>query len=150
MIPAHLKYAPTHEWFSFDNKAITIGLTKFIIDELDELLFLDLPKVGDEILSGISFGELEALNRLIDITSPMAGEIIAVNERLYENLNILSKDPFSHGWLIKFVTKEIQLLSELLSATEYETYIDKLRPAAPIRRRRRHAKIKIRKGKRQK
>jgi glycine cleavage system H protein len=148
MIPEHLKYASTHEWFSFDNKAITVGLTKFIIDELDELLFLDLPKVGDEILSGISFGEVESLDKLIDIVSPMAGEVIAVNERLYDNLNILSNDPYGDGWLIKFVTNETHILNELLNAGEYEAHIGKLQPNAPLRHRKRHARIM--KGKRRK
>lgn len=147
MIPEYLKYTPTHEWFFWDNKAITIGLSKFIVDELDDLLFLDLPKVGEEILSGISFGEVEALDRLIDITSPMAGEIIAVNERLYENLNILSNDPYHHGWLIKFVTTEIHLLNELLDAKEYKAHLSKLQFAAP-RQRKRYAKSI--KGKRRK
>lgn len=139
MIPENLKYTLTHEWFFWDNKAITIGLSKFIVDELDDLLFLDLPKVGEEILSGISFGEVEALDRLIDITSPMAGEIIAVNERLYENLNILTNDPYHHGWLIKFVTNETHLLNDLLNAREYKAHLSKLQPAAP-RQRKRYAK----------
>lgn len=148
MIPEHLKYASTHEWFFLDNKSITVGLTKFIIDELDDLLFLDLPKAGDEILSGISFGEIESLERLIDITSPMAGEVIAVNERLYENLNILSDDPYNHGWLIKFVTSETHLLNELLNAREYAAHIGKIQPTTPLKQRKRHAGII--KGKRRK
>lgn len=149
MIPEHLKYTPTHEWFFWDNKSITVGLTKFIIDELDDLLFLDLPKVGDEILSGISFGEIESFEKLIDITSPMAGEVIAVNERLYENLTTLNSDPYKHGWLIKFVTTETHLLNELLNAKEYATHINKLQSiATPVKQRKRHAKII--KGKRRK
>ena len=142
MIPENLKYTLTHEWFFWDNKAITIGLSKFIVDELDDLLFLDLPKVGEEILSGISFGEVEALDRLIDITSPMAGEIIAVNERLYENLNILTNDPYHHGWLIKFVTNETHLLNDLLNAREYKAHLSKLQPAAPQQRKRYAKSIK--------
>ncbi len=140
MIPEHLKYTTNHEWFFWDKKAVTIGLSKFIVDELDDLLFLDLPKVGDEILSGISFGELEAFDKLIDITSPMAGEIIAVNERLYENLNILSSDPYHHGWLVKFVTTETHLLNELLDAKEYKTHLSKLQFTAAPRQRKRYAK----------
>lgn len=148
MIPEHLKYTPTHEWFFWDNKSITVGLTKFIIDELDDLLFLDLPKVGDEILSGISFGEIESLEKLLDITSPMAGEVIAVNERLYENLSILNNDPYKQGWLIKFVTAETHILNELLNAGEYARHISKLQSATPEKQRRRHAKTM--KGKRRK
>ena len=148
MIPEHLKYAPTHEWFQVETKSITVGLTKYIVDELDKLLFLDLPKVGDEILAGISFGEVESLENLLDITSPMAGEVIAVNERLFENLDMLSNDPYVHGWLIKFVTKERHLLDELLNAQEYAAHIGKLHPAAPLKRRKRRGKVI--KGKRRK
>ena len=140
MIPEHLKYAPTHEWFHVESKSITVGLTRHIIDKLDKLLFLDLPKVGDEILAGICFGEVESIDNLIDITSPMAGEVIAVNERLFENLDILSNDPYVHGWLIKFVTPERHLLDELLNAQEYATHISKGQPAAPLRQRKRRSK----------
>ena len=148
MIPEHLKYAVTHEWFFWDNKAVTVGLTKFIVDELGDLLFLDLPKVGEEILSGISFGEVESLDKLLDITSPMEGEIIAVNERLYENLNTLTDDPYNHGWLIKFVTKETHILKKLLSAKEYLAHLGKAQHSFPLKQRKRHAKTKI--GKRRK
>lgn len=148
MIPENLKYAPTHEWFHVENKSITIGLTKYILDELDKLLFLDLPKVGEEILAGISFGEVESLENLLDIMSPMAGEIIAVNERLFENLDILSNDPYVHGWLIKFVTKERHIINELLSAQEYTALISKLHPDAHLKRRKRRSKVI--KGKRRK
>ena len=147
MIPEHLKYAPTHEWFHVENKSITVGLTKHIVDELNKLLFLDLPKVGEEILAGICFGELESLENLIDITSPMEGEVIAVNERLFENLDILSNDPYVHGWLIKFKTKERHVIDELLSAHEYAAYISKSHPAAPLRQRKRRSKV-VTKGKR--
>ena len=148
MIPAHLKYTPTHEWFLVDNKSITVGLTKFIIDGLKRLLYLDLPKVGEEILSGICFGEVESLDTLLDITSPINGEVIAVNEHLYENLDILCKNPYDRGWLIKFVTNETHLLDELMSAQEYATHISKLQPAGPLKRRKRRSKLV--KGKRRK
>lgn len=141
MIPEYLKYTPTHEWFFVDNKSITVGLTKFIVDKLDKLLFLDLPKVGEEILSGISFGEVESLEMLVDITSPMAGEVIAVNERLFENLDILSDDPYKRGWLIKFVTIETHLLGKLLSAQEYLTHTNKIQSPVPHKQRKHHGKI---------
>ncbi|MCF6158271.1 MAG: glycine cleavage system protein GcvH [wastewater metagenome] len=131
MIPEHLKYAQTHEWYFHDNKLVTIGLTRFVIEKLDKLLFLDLPKIGEEILAGISFGELESLNTLVDITSPISGEVVAVNERLYENLDILNRDPYKQGWLIKFATPEITFLDQLMSAQEYKTYINKHESSIP-------------------
>lgn len=141
MIPEHLKYTTTHEWFYVDTKSITVGLTKFIVEKLNKLLFLDLPKAGEEILSGICFGEVESLEMLLDITSPLDGEVIAVNERLFENLDILSNDPYGHGWLIKFVTNERHLLDKLLSAQEYIKHINKLQPAPPSKRRKPRSKV---------
>lgn len=131
MIPEHLKYSHTHVWFHKDNKSITAGLTKVIIDKLDKLLFLDLPKVGDEILSNISFGEVESHCMLVDIMAPLAGEVIAVNERLYENLDMLSRDPYKQGWLIKFTTSEAHIIDRMLSAQEYVAHVTKGPSVAP-------------------
>ena len=77
----------------------------------------------------------------------MEGEVIAVNERLFENLDILSNDPYVHGWLIKFKTKERHVIDELLSAQEYAAHISKSHPAAPLRQRKRRSKVVV-KGKR--
>ncbi len=125
MLPEHLKYTHTHVWFHKDNKSVTAGLTQIIIDKLDKLLFLDLPKVGEEILSNISFGEVESHGMLLDIVAPLAGEVIAVNEKLYENLDTLSKDPYKQGWLIKFTTSESHIIDRLFSAQEYIAHVTK-------------------------
>lgn len=141
MIPDHLKYTPTHEWFLFKNKSITVGITRFIVDELKKLLYLDLPKVGDEILAGISFGEIESLELLMDITSPINGEIVEVNERLFENLDILNNDPYDKGWLVKFVSAEKQPFQGFLSAQEYAEHIAKMRSTSLPKQRKRHGKV---------
>ncbi|MDR4507788.1 MAG: hypothetical protein MRJ65_06055 [Candidatus Brocadiaceae bacterium] len=137
MYPAHLKYSPAHKWFLVNKKSISVGLTKYIVSKLDKLLFLDLPKVGDEILPDISFAEIESLETLLDMTLPFSGEVIAVNERLYDNLDILSKDPYEKGWLIKFTTTDHHIIDELLSAQEYTAQINKLQSAVEVKRKRR-------------
>lgn len=139
MIPEHLKYTHHHLWFHKDNKSVTAGLTKVIIDKLGELLFLDLPKVGEEFLSNISFGEVESHNMLFDLTSPISGEVIAVNERLYDNLDTLSKDPYKQGWLIKFVTNEAHLIDKLLNAQAYEAHVTKGLSGNPLSHKKRPA-----------
>ena len=141
MIPEHLKYLPTHEWFLFEPKSITVGLTHHILGVLDWLLFLDLPKVGEEILSGISFGEVESLVMLLDITSPLDGEVIAVNERLFEDLDLLSNNPYEQGWLIKFITRETISPDYFLSPREYATHIGKLHAPHSLRELEQHSKI---------
>ncbi len=75
------------------------------------------------------------MEMLLDITSPLPGEVIAVNERLFENLDILSNDPYGNGWLIKFVTNERHLLDKLLNAQEYTKHITKLQPVPPSKQR---------------
>jgi glycine cleavage system H protein len=146
MIPEHLKYTPTHEWLLIDNKSITIGITKYLVDKLEKLLYLDIPKAGEEILSGICFGEIESLGMLLDITSPVSGKVIAANERLIENLDLLSKDPYKKGWLIKFVALEPCPDDELMNAEEYAKHLTKLHP--PSTKKRRKPRPKIVKGKR--
>lgn len=140
MIPEHLKYAPTHEWFLFETKSITVGLTHHILGELNRLLYLDLPKVGEEILSGISFGEVESLEMLLDITSPLDGEVIAVNERLLEDLDLLSDAPYDQGWLIKFITRETISPGDFLSAREYAAHIGNPQYPHPLRGIKQHSK----------
>src|SRR3989304_4609584 len=124
-IPEQYKYSVDHGWFLGNKKSITFGLTDFFIKDLGKLLFLDLPRSGDEILSGISFGEIESLDNLIDIILPINAEVVAVNERLYEDLEILSNDPYVRGWLIKFRTEDVNIFDELLNAREYAECIRK-------------------------
>ncbi|MBM4054812.1 MAG: glycine cleavage system protein H [Planctomycetes bacterium] len=144
-IPRQFKYTADHGWFLDNKKSITFGLTDFFISDMGKLLFLDLPRVGDEILSGISFGEVESLDNLIDIILPMNGEVIAVNERLYEDLETLCNDPYGRGWLIKFTTDEVHVLDELLSAQEYAECIDK--HAASLKQKNQRKSIKAKKRK---
>ncbi|MCF6150241.1 MAG: glycine cleavage system protein H [Candidatus Kuenenia sp.] len=144
-IPEQFKYTVDHGWVFDNKKSITFGVTDFFIKDLGKLLFLDLPRVGDEILSGISFGEIESLDNLIDIVLPINAEVIAVNERLYENLEILSSDPYGRGWLIKFVTEDIHLFDELLNAREYAECISKYKASSKQKNQRKS--IKVKKGK---
>jgi len=126
IIPEHFKYTEDHGWVFQNKDTITFGLTDFFVKDVGKLLFLDLPRVGEEILAGISFGEVESLDNLVDITLPMNGEVVAVNDRLFENLETLSNDPYGRGWLIKFITNDNQVLDELLNAQEYAEKINKL------------------------
>lgn len=140
MIREQLLYTNTHEWFLQNKNSFTYGLTKYRVKELGKLLYLDLPKVGDEILAGISFGEIESLDELFDLIMPLSGEVVAVNERLYEKLEVLSEDPYGKGWLIKFVTDEEHILEELLSAQEYTEKINQLTSSSKQKQQKRRTK----------
>ncbi len=117
-----LKYSPEHNWVEFKRKVVTIGVTDFLLDEVGDLIDLCLPKVGEEVILGISYGELESMNILRDLIAPLNGEIVKVNSDLPCSLKVLQKDYFGEGWLIKVRLEEIGDIDSLMDGEEYEEY----------------------------
>jgi glycine cleavage system H protein len=99
-------YAKTHEWAHLETdasgaKIATIGISAFAVEALTDLVFMELPKVGRQVKAGESFGEIESVKAVSDLYSPVAGEIVAVNESLPNHLETLSTDPYGAGWIVK-------------------------------------------------
>ncbi|MHC4266972.1 MAG: glycine cleavage system protein H [Planctomycetota bacterium] len=117
-----LKYSPEHNWIEFKRKVVTIGVTDFLLDEVGDLIDLCLPKSGEEVIFGISYGELESMNILRDLIAPLNGEIIKVNSDLPASLKVLQKDPFGEGWLVKVRVEETEYIDSLMEEDEYEEY----------------------------
>jgi len=117
-----LKYSPEHNWIEFKRKVVTIGVTDFLLDEVGDLIDLCLPKSGEEVIFGISYGELESMNILRDLIAPLNGEIIKVNSDLPASLKVLQKDPFGEGWLVKVRVEETECIDSLMEEDEYEEY----------------------------
>jgi glycine cleavage system H protein len=113
--PEQLLYAKTHEWAHIQTdakgaKVATVGISKFAVEALTDLTYMELPAVGREVQSGESFGEIESVKAVSDLYSPVDGEIIEVNEDLPDHLERLSNDPYGAGWIAKIlVTKEASL-----------------------------------------
>ena len=101
MDPQKLRYAKTHEWASLEGDVCTVGLTKFAVDQLTDIIYIDLPDVDDPPSAGDSFGEIESVKAVSDLYAPVDGEVIAVNEKLQNDPTLVSKDPYGKGWLIK-------------------------------------------------
>src|SRR3954463_12790420 len=103
MKPEDLLFAKTHEWVALSNdggqKIATVGLTSFAVEALTDLVFIELPKVGRQVKAGESFCEVESVKAVSDVYAPVTGEVVAVNEKLVDNLEILSKEPFGEGWI---------------------------------------------------
>jgi glycine cleavage system H protein len=119
-----IKYTPEHNWVEIKRKVVTIGITDYLTGELGDLIDLCLPKVGEEAIDGISYGELESINTLHDLIAPLSGEIVKVNSDLATSLKVLQKDPYGDGWFI------LDSLDSLMDEDEYEEYIKSIKKKA--------------------
>ncbi len=117
-----IKYSPKHNWIELKRKVVTIGLTDYIIDELGDLIDLCLPKVGEEVIDGIPYGEVESINTLLDLIAPLNGAIVKVNSDLPTSLKVLQRDPYGDGWFIKVRLPEDYSLDFLMDEDEYKEY----------------------------
>ena len=116
------KYSQDHNWVELKRKVVTIGVTDCLIDELGDLIDLCLPKVNEEIILGISYGEIESVDILHDLIAPLSGEIVKVNSDLATSLKALQGHPFDDGWLIKVRITDLKQLDNLMDEDEYEEY----------------------------
>lgn len=121
--PANLKYTKEHEWVDLkaDGTAI-VGITAYALEQLGDVVYLELPKVGADIANGSSFGTIESTKTVSDLYAPASGKVLEVNPKLSgDNYDTLTGDPYGTGWLIKM--KVDKAGSELMSAKDYENYI---------------------------
>ncbi len=123
MDPKKLKYAKTHEWALIEGNICTVGLTKFAVDLLTDVIYIDMPDVGDPALKGDSFGEIESVKAVSDIYAPVEGEITEINDKLVADPTTISQDPYGKGWLIKIKIEGKQNLDHLMSYDAYEKQI---------------------------
>ena len=124
MKPEELLYAKTHEWVSVSEengaKVATLGLSAFAIEELTDLVFIELPKVGDQVEAGSPFCEVESVKAVSDIYAPVTGEVIAANDELPEALDKLGDDPYNAGWIAKIKISDESGLGDLMDLATYE------------------------------
>ena len=124
MKPENLLFAKTHEWVAVvdegGQKVATVGLTKFAVEALTDLVFMELPKVGRQVKAQESFCEVESVKAVSDIYAPVAGEVIAVNETLPDNLEKLSSDPYGDGWIARIKISDESGLKNLMDHAAYE------------------------------
>ena len=120
--PADYKYTKEHEWLKADGKTATIGITSYAQDSLDDIVFVDLPKIGAELSAGKTFGSVESVKAVSDLYAPASGTVTEVNGELATAPEKINKD--AHGsWMIKITLKNPSELNSLLSATDYEKFV---------------------------
>ena len=124
MAPGNLKYAKTHEWILLEGDVGTVGISDFATNQLTDLVFLELPKVGKKLKAGEIFGVIESVKSANDLYSPVAGEVAAVNSQLPDSLATLSSDPFGKGWLVKLKVTDPASASQLMDSTAYAAHCE--------------------------
>ena len=128
MNPSNLRYAPTHEWARLDGDVVTVGITKFAVEQLTEPTFLELPNVGREVVAGKPLGIIESVKSTSDLYAPVAGVVVERNESLIDDpatkrrgdLAPVNDDPFGRGWLVKIKLAAGATLDHLLTAKLYD------------------------------
>jgi glycine cleavage system H protein len=123
MDPKALKYSPTHEWVHVDGDIATIGISRFAVDQLTDLIMIDLPAVGTKLVPGKNFGEVESVKAVSDLYAPVGGEVVEVNAEVTQNVQLLAEDPYEQGWLIKV---RIENPSEAAELMDHDTYQKKV------------------------
>ena len=123
MDPKTLKYAPTHEWALLEGNIATVGISKFAVDQLTDLIMIELPAVGTRVSAGKSFGEIESVKAVSDLYAPLGGEVIEVNKQVTSNVSLLAEDPYDTGWLIKIKVDQPVDTSGLMDLDTYESKV---------------------------
>lgn len=120
-IPAELKYVASHEWLRLeDDGTITVGITEHAQDLLGDVVYVELPEVGANITVDEEIAVVESVKAASDVYAPISGDVIAINENLEDNPEVINADPYGEGWLYKMKAANLEDYEGLLSAEEYE------------------------------
>lgn len=123
-IPNHLVYTESHEWILQDSDIATIGITDFAQTELGDIVFVELPEIGEHLEMGEAFGTVEAVKTVADLLAPISGEVLEINETLEESAEQINKDSYEAGWMLKIHIDDPDNFQHLLSPNEYAELLD--------------------------
>lgn len=126
MYPENFRYTKDHEWVKIEGDTATIGITDFAQKQLGDVVYVELPEIGSQLEFHQSLGVVESVKAVSDIYSPVAGEVVAVNEELNDVPEVLNEDPHGKGWIIRIKIKDEAELEKLMSISEYEQYLEGL------------------------
>ena len=124
--PEDLQYLDSHEYARVDEeeKIVTVGITAFAVDQMGDVVFLELPEIGDLVEKGENFGTIESVKAVEDLKSPVNGAVLERNDTLLESPEDIANDPYGEAWLIKVKADDLSDLDEAMSAEEYEEQVE--------------------------
>jgi len=121
--PENLKYSTDHEWLKVEGDEVYVGITAYAVDQLGDIVFLDIPSVGETLTSKEPFGTVEAVKTVSDLFLPVDGEVLEFNEALEANPGIINTDPYNEGWIVKITPSHPADIDTLLDAEAYKKMI---------------------------
>jgi len=121
-IPDDLHYSKDHEWVRVDGNIAIVGITDYAQDSLGDVVYVELPKVGDDFAANESFGSVESVKAVSEVFSPVSGEVVGTNEALADTPEKVNQDPYGEGWMIRVQMSNPGEVDSMLTAAEYEDF----------------------------
>jgi len=122
-VPNHLFYTKDHEWVEFKEEYAIVGITDYAQSQLGDVIFVEFPEIGEDLNSGSSFGEVEAVKTVSDLFAPISGKVLSVNEEIENTPDLVNSDPYKKGWLIKISPSKHEEKDDLMNFEEYKNFI---------------------------
>jgi len=119
-VPPELRYTKEHEWLRVDGDTATVGITDYAQDQLGDVVYLDLPKVGATLHQSEKLGEIESVKAVSDLFSPVSGEVTEQNQEAVKSPELVNQDPYGRGWLVRLRLSDASELEKLLTAEQYQ------------------------------
>jgi glycine cleavage system H protein len=123
--PENLKYTAEHEWIRIEGNYGWVGITDYAQSELGDVVFIEIPAVGTKVEKGKSLGTIEAVKAVSDLFAPVSGEIVEVNAEVKDHPEIVNKDPYGNGWMVKIIIADLTQANALLNVQAYKSLIGK-------------------------
>ena len=123
ILPNHLFYTKEHEWIEFKNDLAIVGITDYAQSQLGDVIFVEFPEIGEDLHSGSSFGEVEAVKTVADLFAPISGKVLSVNKDIEDTPDLVNSDPYEKGWLIKISPSNYEEKDDLMNFEEYKSFI---------------------------
>lgn len=122
-IPEGLKYSKEHEWVLVEGQSATIGITEYAQEELGDIVYVELPEVGEKVVKDDPFGAVESVKAVSDVYAPVSGSVLEINDVLPDNPETINDDPYGDGWMIRVELSDLDDLKDLMDADEYAEYV---------------------------
>src|SRR3989337_2520770 len=123
-IPEGLKFSKEHEWVLVEDQVAIIGITEYAQEELGDIVFVELPQIGEKIVKDDPFGAVESVKAVSDVYAPVSGTVLEINDLLPDNPETINDDPYGDGWMIRVEMTDADDLKDLMTAEEYAEYIE--------------------------
>jgi glycine cleavage system H protein len=123
MNPDDMKFSKSHEWVKVEGEIAIVGISDFAQHELNDIVFVELPEIGKQVAAGKEFGVLESVKTASDLYSPVSGEVIEVNKELENSPDLVNKEPYGNGWIMKLKISNPSEIESLLSHSDYQNLI---------------------------